>query len=181
MPAIEGEAEVSYVIAQAAMLAPISEMMIKVRTSAASICLVGTHDNLMMLRKALVTNSIVDTSPGVPFTIKVANLSLLYAQLPKGMKADQSTESRYVWLGPMLKDDKLEKVNGVQVYKATRLRGRYWSVIATPSNRTRICRKILDGYSPIQTRILELQGSRFGNDDEVRVNVGQASGPNYSS
>lgn len=63
-------------IAQATTVAPISETMVKVRTSTVSICLVETHKNLMTPLKALVAQGIVDTGPGVFFTINVTNLSL---------------------------------------------------------------------------------------------------------
>lgn len=66
-----------------------SETIIEVETRATGIHLVENHSNLIEHHLVLVARGIVDTVPGNPFAINVANCLDFYTQLSKEMKVAQ--------------------------------------------------------------------------------------------
>lgn len=83
-------AEQPCVVTRVTKLAPVSEKIMEVNNSARVNHLVSTHEHLIQKRQVLVTQGIVHTAPGVPFHIKVANLSSSYTTISKDMKVAQS-------------------------------------------------------------------------------------------
>lgn len=63
-----------------------SETAVQIKTSCRGIQMVSTHESLVQKRVALVAQSIVDTTPGIPFLIKTVTFTLSSTTLPKGMK-----------------------------------------------------------------------------------------------
>lgn len=84
-------------IARVTTLPLMNHTMVRARTFCGGIQLVRSHEHLVQKRVDLVAQSIVDTVPGIPFVITIANLSLLCPTLPKDMKVAMCTASPQSW------------------------------------------------------------------------------------
>lgn len=106
---------------RATILAPVSETIVGVETSAVGIHIVEIHEDFIKRRQAWVTQAIVDTAPGVPLTSKVTNLSPSYAHI-QGIKVAKCTAALHMSLGSMPGVTKPDSVNAVQISKSHQIR-----------------------------------------------------------
>lgn len=80
--------------------------------------LLKTHDSLPGGHQAFVAQGIVDTAPGIPLDIKVPDLPNSYIQRSNGIMVAKCSSVLPMWFGPTAKEDELDNINAVQIYKA---------------------------------------------------------------
>lgn len=110
-------ADHSCVISWVTKLPSMSEKMLQVKTSSVDIQLATTHKNLVLKWAPLVTQAIVDTAPGIPSHINMANILLSCRTFSKEMMVASYValpQSCFEWESIEHKPDTL---NAVHLYK----------------------------------------------------------------
>lgn len=97
---------------------PKDKTFILVKTPSGRTHVIEAHDNLAGKHQAMVVEGIVDAALGIFFEVKESRLSNLYIQLSREMEAAKGSLLSPVSFRPIAKDDKLDNINAVQIYKA---------------------------------------------------------------
>lgn len=94
--------------------------ILQIKTAAWGRYLPETNESLAGHHQKLAAQGIVDTAPEIPFNIEVTNLSNSCIKIAKIMYVTKYLPVSPMWFERPMEEDKLDNVNVVQIYKASK-------------------------------------------------------------